>query len=145
MSKYFLIILFLVAATYAQVETEKWGTTKVDYRLQTPPDKTAEINTGSISDLFISSAQVTYYKLFSEYDGDNCPFHPSCSAFFVESVETTNLLHGALMFADRFTRDTNFFKGFDDYPLHSTGKFYDPASKYAFIPLEEQRDYHSDE
>lgn len=145
MSKYVLIFLYLVTVTCAQVETKQWSINKVDYRLQTPPQKTVEINTGSISDLFISSAQVAYYKLFSEYDGDNCPFHPSCSAFLVDAVESTNLLQGALMFADRFTRDTNFFKGFADYPHHVNGKFYDPAIQYAFIPIEEQRDYQTDE
>ncbi len=132
MSKCFFLIFLFVATLYSQVETHKWKAEEVDFRIKQPLQKEYNLITSDISSLLISSAQITYYKLFSEYDGDNCPFHPSCSAFFVQSVAQTNILKGSLMFADRFSRDINFFKGFSSYPIHKTGKFYDPVYKYAF-------------
>lgn len=145
MSKYFLLLLIFCCASFAQTETQRWKAEKNDYRLDEIKEKDASINTSDIPTTFVSVLQVTYYKLFSDYDGDNCPFHPSCSAFFVEAVDTTNTLQGSLMFADRFTRDLNFFKTLNSYPIHKSGKFYDPAHKYAFIPSTEQKENLSDD
>lgn len=136
MSKYFLILLFLLPL-YSQIETQKWQAKEVDFNIEQLPEKEYNLVTSDISSLLISSAQIAYYKLFSEYDGDNCPFYPSCSAFFVESVRETNLITGSLMFADRFTRDLNLFKSYQSYPMHSMGKFYDPVYKYAFYSAKE--------
>ena len=132
MNKFFLLLAIFIFTSFAQTETHKWENEKADYQLEQLPQKEYNINTSSVSSLLVSSAQVVYYGLFSEYDGDNCPFYPSCSTFFVEAVDETNVLQGSLMFADRFTRDLNFFKNFNSYPIHKTGKFYDPVYKYAF-------------
>jgi putative component of membrane protein insertase Oxa1/YidC/SpoIIIJ protein YidD len=71
-----------------------------------------------------------YWFFISGVDGDNCPFQPSCSSFFVESVKETNLIQGILMFADRFTRDINFYKREEHYPRAGNGRYFDPASLY---------------
>jgi len=137
-NKFFLTIIFITAVNLsAQIETYKWQPHEVDYRLNIPVAKEYKIITSNFSTILISFGQAAYYSVFSEYDGDNCPFHPSCSSFFVESVERTNIVEGSLMFADRFTRDINFFKGYHSYPLHSTGRFYDPVYKYELLPLTE--------
>lgn len=137
-NKFFLTIIFITAVNLsAQIETYNWQPNEVDYRLNIPVAKEYRIITSNFSTLLISFCQAAYYSVLSEYDGDNCPFHPSCSAFFVESVERTNIIEGGLMFADRFTRDINFFKGYNSYPLHFTGRFYDPVYKYKLLPLTE--------
>lgn len=137
MIRYFLLLTIFTAAFFAQVETRKWKAQKVDYQLEQLHQKETKINTSGFSTLLVSSAQVAYYKLFSDYDGDNCPFYPSCSTFFVQAVDETNIIKGSLMFADRFTRDLNFFKSFNSYPIHKTGQFYDPVYKYVFHSVEE--------
>ena len=137
MNKFLFIFFFFSLIISAQPETYKWEKEKTDYKIEYVLQKKHQINSSSFSTLIVSGMQFTYYKLFSEYDGDNCPFYPSCSAFFVDAVEETNIIQGALMFADRFTRDTNFFKGLQSYPVHRNGKFYDPAYKYALHPVEE--------
>lgn len=137
MSKYFLIIIFICIPILSQTETNHWKTSEPDYRLKTHFEKDYNLDSENFSTTLVSAAQIAYYKIFSDYDGDNCPFYPSCSAFFVQSVEQTNLIKGSLMFADRFTRDLNLFKVFNDYPLHSTGKFSDPVYKYSFNSAEE--------
>lgn len=136
MTKYLCLLFVLSAVVFSQTETHKWEKEKTDYGIEPALRKEYEINVSSFSTLFVSTAQVTYYKLFSEYDGDNCPFHPSCSAFFVDAVRETNLLQGALMFADRFTRDTNYFKDFQSYPIHKSGQFYDPVYKYELYSVD---------
>ena len=145
MNRIIISFLFLVTFLSAQTETQKWTEKEVDFRIQQTRQKEYIINSSDISTLLISTARITYYKIFSDYDGDNCPFHPSCSAFFVKAVEQTNLVQGSLMFADRFTRDLNFFKSLDSYPIHSSGKFHDPVDKYILSSSSQQKDNHSDE
>lgn len=132
MIKYFLLLAIFISTFFAQVETYKWKAEQQDYQLKQLPKKEYKIKTSGFSTLLVSTAQVAYYRLFSDYDGDNCPFYPSCSSFFVQAVDKTNIIKGSLMFADRFTRDLNFFKSFNSYPIYKTGKFYDPVYRYAF-------------
>ena len=145
MPKFIVLYLWILISLFGQTETHKWGKVKTDYRIPLPNEKEVEIKTDNVSNLLISTAQTVYYKLISEHDGDNCPFYPSCSVFFVEAVEETNFLQGSLMFADRFTRDMNFFKTFNSYPLHKSGKFYDPVYKYAFLSLPAQKQHYTNE
>ncbi len=141
MYKYFILIFVFSLLLTAQTEKYRWEETKVDYRINHPDQRVLKIKSPDIPTFLVSTAQVMYYKLFSEYDGDNCPFYPSCSSFFVDAVEQTNILQGSLIFADRFTRDTNFFKSFHSYPIHSSGKFYDPAYKYTLHSVDEIVNY----
>ncbi|MBU0475828.1 MAG: membrane protein insertion efficiency factor YidD [Bacteroidetes bacterium] len=78
----------------------------------------------------MSFMQQSYSFLISDLDGDNCPFYPTCSSFFVQSVNETNIIKGTLMFADRFTRDSNIFKSRSHYPKHISGKLFDPIQNY---------------
>lgn len=137
MSKYFLIIIFITIPILSQTETHHWKTSGPDFRIKVSLEKDYNLYTENISTTLVSAAQIAYYKIFSDYDGDNCPFYPSCSSFFVQAVEQTNLIKGSLMFADRFTRDLNLFKVFNNYPLHSTRKFSDPIYKYSFNSVDE--------
>lgn len=132
MSKIFLLIfIFCASLLNAQTDWVRWEAKSISYEIQ---NRTSEENSTRISSgLGAGTASVfrnIYKFLFSDLDGDNCPFHPSCSAFFVESVNETNLIQGAMMFADRFARDINFFK-LNKYPLHKSGKFFDPAYNYS--------------
>lgn len=133
MIKFLLTLLCFSSLSIAQIETHKWEAKRVDYLLQTDERKLTSVQTNNVSTFFVSSTQVIYHKLFSEYDGDNCPFYPSCSTFFVHAVDSSNVIIGSLLFADRFTRDLNFFKGFESYPIHKSGKFHDSVEKYISI------------
>lgn len=130
--RYVLLMLCFNAMNniYAQVDWVKWGEAKPDYQLHAPEHKSYGIAKTNFGTRIISGLQTGYYVLFSDYDGDNCPFHPSCSAFFVRAVKETNVFKGSLMFADRFMRDTNLFKRAGYYPLHISGKLYDPVENY---------------
>lgn len=126
-----LFFLFVLISITAQPETGRWTKKEIDYRFEIPQSKSHRIDNSSISTLLASTAQTTYYFLISEHDGDNCPFYPSCSAFFVQSVKEYNFIKAFFMFGDRFTRDLNYLKGLKKYPLHSSGKFYDPPCNYS--------------
>ncbi len=130
--KYLLIILIsLPVLLFAQTETQKWGKADISYQLKSPySERSYGIEEGSAADIFVSSFTHAYWIFISDVDGDNCPFSPSCSSFFVESVKETNIFQGTLMFADRLTRDTNFFYRQFHYPLAANGRLYDVPSSY---------------
>jgi putative component of membrane protein insertase Oxa1/YidC/SpoIIIJ protein YidD len=113
----------------AQNDWKRWGSVEISYQIKKPADDTAS-SAGSIAVKAASVLRSLYKYFISDLDGDNCPFYPSCSAFFVDAVKETNLIMAMLSFSDRFTRDLNFFKGLNDYPLHNSGKYYDPAVNY---------------
>ena len=126
------VIIFFAPASqiFAQEDLERWGKAEVSYQMPVIEKENVNPGRGNIFSSAVYGAQQTYKFLFSDVDGDNCPFYPSCSHFFVESVKETNPVKGYLMFIDRFTRDTNFFKYYDDYTIHESGRFYDPAYLY---------------
>ncbi len=127
MIKSFMIFIFFSVIIFSQVETERWGKAEVNYVNFIKHNNHAA---KSHSNGIFSYIRDFYGFTFSDLDGDNCPFYPSCSVFFVESVEQTNLFKGALMFADRFTRDSNILKSLKVYPRYSSGKYYDPVVNY---------------
>lgn len=104
---------------------KKWTATEISY--QFPDDKTTVTNTDS-SVSFIDAVQFVYRTFISDVDGDNCPFRPTCSSFFVQSVKTTNIFQSILMTADRLTRDLNIIK--NHYPLSNDGYLIDPVENY---------------
>ncbi len=130
--KYLVIILtFLPVLLSAQTETHKWGKADISYQVQPNfSNRSYGIEKGSVTNMFVSSFTHAYWIFISDVDGDNCPFSPSCSSFFVESVQETNLLQGTLMFADRLTRDTNFFNRQYHYPYAVNGRLYDLPTNY---------------
>lgn len=128
MRKFFLIIFFSAVVSSAQTDWVKWGAEQVAYEIKNNKEQTR--NAG-----LLASVQSAYKFLISDHDGDNCPFYPSCSQFYVEAVNNSGFVKGTLMFADRFTRDLNFFKGWKHYPIdRKTGKFFDPAYNYTLNP-----------
>lgn len=133
-NKIFLSILFISAVCFSQTDWEKWGAKEVSYQLPSPV-KTQYIFDNSSIESFILSGSRNAYKFFiSDLDGDNCPFHPTCSSFFIDAVRETNIFQGALMFADRFTRDLNLIKVKNQYPLTKDFHFYDPVINYTLLP-----------
>ena len=118
-----ILLIFLSGLLFAQRETERWGKKKVNYL---PLSEETETKSGG----FLAGIQKVYKFTISDLDGDNCPFYPSCSAFLVQANQKAGFFRSMLMFADRFTRDTNLFKGKNHYPHHHTGKFYDPVDNH---------------
>lgn len=122
--------LFITEISSAQTDWVKWEAKEISYELITHQHHDYTIDKSNFGMTILSVVRNTYYFFISDLDGDNCPFEPSCSAFFLQSVKETSIIKGTLMFADRFTRDLNFFKGMNHYPLLSSNKFSDPAYNY---------------
>lgn len=116
--------------SYAQTDWVKWDAVEVSYKISNASSKNIITQKQSSGSGIISLLRNTYAFFISDLDGDNCPFYPSCSHFFVQAVSEFGMIKGPLMFADRFMRDFNFFKGKNSYPIHRIGKFYDPVSNY---------------
>ena len=115
----------------AQTDPYKWRKADISYQIKPVNiERNYDIEIGSVTDMFVSALTHTYWIFISDVDGDNCPFSPSCSLFFIQSVKETNIVQGTLMFADRLTRDTNFINRVYRYPMAGNGKLYDIPSNY---------------
>jgi putative component of membrane protein insertase Oxa1/YidC/SpoIIIJ protein YidD len=136
--KYFFIFSFLLGTIcFSQTnlqsvhaDWQRWG--KADYSYQIPNlDKGRDYSFKgkNVGDVLLKTTVDAYWFFISDVDGDNCSFSPTCSSFFVKSVEETNIFQGILMFSDRLTRDTDILK-IDSYPRVEDGHFYDPPSLY---------------
>lgn len=129
----------LPVAVKAQSEAYKWKAEEVSYKIPAASDpylngdSEAENENTSADALLMKGARTLYKFFISDLDGKNCPFHPSCSEFFVEAVQKSGLIKGVLMFSDRFTRDINLIK-IHHYPLHKSGYLYDPVNNYTLNP-----------
>lgn len=124
-----MFTFFFCGLISAQTDWQRWEPAKVTYEKKATED-TLKFDDSSVASFFISSMKNAYSFFWSDHDGDNCPFHPTCSRFFVTSVKETNIIKGTLMFADRFTRDANLFKSADQYGFYFTGRLNDPVQKY---------------
>ncbi len=116
--------------SYAQTDWVKWDAVEVSYKISNASSKIIITQKQSPDSGIISFLRNTYAFFISDLDGDNCPFYPSCSHFFVQAISESGMIKGPLMFADRFMRDLNFFKSKNNYPIHRIGKFHDPVSNY---------------
>lgn len=124
MSKIILLILILSCKLTAQQDFKRWSKVIVSYEITVSDEKNDTTNSEILTGLH------RFYKYFiSDLDGDNCPFSPSCSNFFIAAYNKTNLLKAALMFSDRFMRDTNIFNR-DNYKANLTGKLIDNPEDY---------------
>jgi len=144
--KYFYKVIFinllLCMYHFPQTDYEKWSKTEISYEMNsTNRDREYSLKGNNAGEVVMRTFVNAYWFFISDVDGDNCPFQPSCSSFFKESVKMTNIFQGTLMFADRFTRDMNFFDRYEHYPRHISGRFYDPPELYvldekniSFIP-----------
>jgi len=119
-----ILFFFLSAILFAQSEFKRWEKVEENYLI----NKLQRQNYNYSFDV-ISGLQIFYKTVISDLDGDNCPFEPSCSNFFVQAYKETNLIQASLMFADRFMRDTNIFNR-DNYLPNANGKRIDPIDNY---------------
>jgi putative component of membrane protein insertase Oxa1/YidC/SpoIIIJ protein YidD len=130
-SKILFIICIGTMTLFSQTDWEKWG--KVDFSYKMHKDKTQRnynISGDNAGQILLNSAAIGYWLFISDVDGDNCPFSPTCSSFFLQSVKETNIVQGTLMFADRFTRDMDIFGRTSHYPIAKNRHFYDPPALY---------------
>jgi putative component of membrane protein insertase Oxa1/YidC/SpoIIIJ protein YidD len=127
---FFLLLLFSISA-FCQTENLKWKKADISYEM---PDefrhRDYSFESDNVGGLIKKSFANAYWFFISDIDGDNCPFHPTCSAFLIESVEGTDIFQGTLMFFDRFTRDMNVYKRNEHYPKVKSGRYYDPSVNY---------------
>jgi putative component of membrane protein insertase Oxa1/YidC/SpoIIIJ protein YidD len=146
MKVFFLLLISF--NLYSQTDWGKWDKTETDYRF---PEKVIYRNysfdSENPAEFLLKSLVNAYWFFVSDVDGDNCPLRPSCSVFFFEAAGETNIFKAGLMFADRFTRDTNVFKR-NKYPRTKHGYFYDPVNLYTlhsgkiqYIPPSEVVDF----
>ncbi|MCF8259243.1 MAG: membrane protein insertion efficiency factor YidD [Melioribacteraceae bacterium] len=128
------IILILLVLTgnlcFAQTDWVKWDAEEISYTIKSDVHQKRIFDDKTISSTILSAFKFSYGYLFSDLDGDNCPFHPTCSEFFIQSAKENGLHLGLMMFTDRFARDTNLFKNYSYYPIHKSGRFYDPSKWY---------------
>lgn len=121
MIKLLLIYLFFISVIFGQSEMKRWGKLK-------ELNQIAKINNDGKSTTN-SLLPKLYHYIISDHDGENCPFYPSCSNFFFQSIKSNDIFTGTLMFFDRFTRDSNILKHFEGYSKYK-GKYYDPVDNY---------------
>ena len=128
----FFILLFLFnISCLTQTDWVRWEKSEPTYKILTDNiQREYDLRIDSFSDILVKPVINAYWFFISDVDGANCPFHPSCSAFLVASIKETNIFQGALMFFDRFTRDTNIFGRSKHYPLYDKFHFYDPVDLY---------------
>lgn len=133
MKLFILLCLTFTYTAFSQTENYRWEKADFTFRIeQKKPKKAITFDSENPAVNLTKSFVFGYRLLISEPDGDNCPFHPSCSTFLIDAVEQTNLIQGTLMFFDRFTRDASFIGRNSRYPKHTSGKLYDPAEQYSF-------------
>lgn len=130
--KYIIMVIFFSQTIFCQSNCYKWEKAESNYEIPLT-EESNKPEDSSFGSIILSGLQNSYSFLISDVDGDNCPFHPTCSSFYIRSIKETNFFQGTLMFADRFTRDSNLFKRKKQYPRYSSGKFYDPTHNYYLI------------
>jgi hypothetical protein len=124
------IFLFSFSAI-AQTDWVKWGKADYTYKMNNPvQQRDYSFDFSNPGRFVLKSLANAYWFFISDVDGDNCSFSPTCSNFFIQSVENTNIIKGSLMFFDRFTRDMDIIGKQDKYPRVPDGHLYDPPSLY---------------
>lgn len=128
---FFIILTLTSKSIYSQVEYEKWNKKEISYLKNDLFEKRKiSFSNQNIVNVFTKSIINIYWIFISDVDGDNCSFQPSCSSFFVEALSKTNFFEATLLFADRFTRDSNIFDKNKKYTLTKFNKLYDPINIY---------------
>lgn len=129
-----IVLLFFILLTfsvYPQIDWVRWEKSDPTYQIKNNSiEREYDLSIETVSDVIVKPVINAYWFLISDVDGANCPFEPSCSSFFVKSINETNILQGTIMFFDRFTRDTNAFGRQKHYPMFGKNHFYDPVSLY---------------
>ena len=115
----------------SQTDWERWGKPDFSYEVRTDnTQRNYNISGDNAGEIILKTAATGYWLFISDVDGDNCPFNPTCSSFFLQSVKETNIIQGTFMFADRFTRDMDIFGRTSHYPIAKNKHFYDPPTLY---------------
>jgi putative component of membrane protein insertase Oxa1/YidC/SpoIIIJ protein YidD len=126
-----LFFLFLTFSVYSQTDWVRWEKSDPSYQQEDDYEqRDYNLSIESVSDIFVKPIVNAYWFFISDVDGANCPFHPSCSSFLVQSIQETNPVQGTIMFFDRFTRDTNIFGRLEHYPRYGKRHYYDPITLY---------------
>lgn len=128
MSSYRSLVLFLTLSF--PLFSQAWQPAAVDYTEEMPVKKKYYEIKGDVSEVAFKILVNGYRLIISEPDGDNCPFTPSCSRFFIESLQQTNVFEAVLMASDRLIRDTSFGNKYEHYHIDKFGKLIDPPSRY---------------
>lgn len=70
-----------------------------------------------------------YQNYISRHDGERCLFHPTCSEYYLEALETYGFYRATLMFIDRILYRENAH-AVRYYPvMEKTGRLFDPVSR----------------
>ncbi len=129
--KIIFLFLILTSAAFSQTDWERWGKSNYSYQVKDNYlQRSYSLRGDNVTQVLVNSFTSAYWFFISDVDGNNCPFRPTCSSFFVASVKKTNLIQGTLMFFDRFTRDMDFVNRSYRYPEIQDGHLYDPVSLY---------------
>jgi len=114
-----------------QSDWQRWQAREIRYAAATEKiNSSGGQENKSLGNFLLGTSHSLYNFFISGLDGDNCPFEPTCSNFFIQSVKETNIFQGGLMFFDRFTRDMNLLK-INHYPLTpDRSHFTDPVINY---------------
>lgn len=124
------LCLVFTFSLFAQTDWQRWQKSEISYSEKIDdPERSYSLRSDDPFEFLLKTAAVTYWFFISDVDGDNCPFDPSCSSFFLESVKASNIIEGTLVFSDRFTRDFNVFNR-SNYHITRRGRLADPPEKY---------------
>jgi len=130
----FLLSVLFISSAFCQIEKLKWQKADILYEKQNHYNKrNYSFESDNAGEFVTKSLANAYWFFISDVDGDNCPFHPTCSAFLIQSIKETNIFQASLIFLDRFTRDMNLVKSQNQYPRVRTGYFYDPPGNYMLV------------
>jgi hypothetical protein len=70
-----------------------------------------------------------YQRRISAHDGARCLFHPTCSEYYLEALDTYGFFPATLMFVDRILYRENA-RASRYYPvLEESGRLYDPVPR----------------
>jgi hypothetical protein len=129
--KLFILVCLWIPVLFSQTDWERWGKADFSYEIRTDnTQRNYNISGDNAGQIILKTAAIGYWLFISDVDGDNCPFNPTCSSFFLQSVKETNIIQGTFMFADRFTRDMDIFGRLSHYPIARNKHFYDPPTLY---------------
>ncbi len=129
-----LFFIFISVTIFAQTDLTRWEKKEPIYTKSVFSIKEETVTKNDVFTFLVKNSQKVYKVVISDLDGENCPFYPSCSKFYVESVSKGGIIKGTLMFFDRFTRDLNIFRDRKHYDELPNGKLFDPVDNYLLKP-----------
>ncbi len=92
-----LIIICLIypIKIFAQSDWIKWGKANYSYLVRENfQHRDYSLDKKNLGRVLLKTFADAYWLVISDVDGDNCSFNPTCSNFFLQSVEKTNIVQG---------------------------------------------------